>query len=341
MNLSIFPLKNLSKREEKRMDIKQTRYHNARYLLKNEALGVNDFAEKIGRSQSQTSAYVGENPTKNIGDKIARVIEAAFNKPYGWLDSINDEADMSSRSFGVPDDLVARVKPEDPPLLTAADGSVDNMLQITRDINKIRSEVRVLEKQKTEKTSELEESVISFCINQFQAQGCAIMHLTDAHPDHAFYHHTTYSNSPYDLIIETPDKNLIGFYFWVITLKQFRTPLPVFNIDVDMPHIEAKLALFIFDLVDFHFFFVPLLDVLQTNNPILTVDYVNKEIDQDDGVIMRIPEVTDCKIGKKSIMHLIDKVDLSLSDIGSTEQILKLKEYLEAKIRQLEGNIKK
>lgn len=79
------------------MDIKRLRYLNARHLLKTETEGVNDFAERIGRSQSLTSAYVGERPVKNIGDKIARLIEEAFDREVGWLDTRHGDVYLEER----------------------------------------------------------------------------------------------------------------------------------------------------------------------------------------------------------------------------------------------------
>jgi hypothetical protein len=35
------------------------------------------------------SGLIGKRPIKNIGNKIARDIEAVFNKPQGWLDNVH------------------------------------------------------------------------------------------------------------------------------------------------------------------------------------------------------------------------------------------------------------
>ena len=69
------------------MENPQIRLLNARLLIQQECAGeLIRFAERINKSQPQTSAIVGENPTKNIGLKIAREIVAAFGKTPGWLD---------------------------------------------------------------------------------------------------------------------------------------------------------------------------------------------------------------------------------------------------------------
>lgn len=44
------------------------------------------FSERIGRAQTQVSRLIGKNPTRNIGDKLARHIEACFCLPDYWLD---------------------------------------------------------------------------------------------------------------------------------------------------------------------------------------------------------------------------------------------------------------
>ncbi|MFU9047439.1 hypothetical protein ACNAUY_13730 [Acinetobacter tibetensis] len=75
------------------MDSKSIRYQNTRLLVKSVG-GVSNFAEKIGKGQSQTSQFAGTNPIKGIGNKVAREIEDIFDKPHGWLDvphtNIND-----------------------------------------------------------------------------------------------------------------------------------------------------------------------------------------------------------------------------------------------------------
>jgi SOS-response transcriptional repressor LexA len=70
------------------MDVYEVRHRNVRHLI---ALagdgGLTKLADRLGKSQGQVSHFGGENPIKNIGPKIAREIEAAFDRPRGWLDS--------------------------------------------------------------------------------------------------------------------------------------------------------------------------------------------------------------------------------------------------------------
>lgn len=67
------------------MDIKETRRANARKLAEQfETLAK--FSAAIDRSPTQVSRFIGKSPTKNIGDALARHIEAQLNKRRGWLD---------------------------------------------------------------------------------------------------------------------------------------------------------------------------------------------------------------------------------------------------------------
>jgi len=72
------------------MDISEIRQRNAKYLAQKIG-GINAFSEKLGKSQPQISHIIGERPTKNIGNKIAREIEQAFNLEKDWLDHVHDE----------------------------------------------------------------------------------------------------------------------------------------------------------------------------------------------------------------------------------------------------------
>jgi len=63
------------------------RYRNARYLMLDRCQGkVARFARSLKTSHSYAAAYISDNPTKRIGDKVAAKIEAAFAMPPNWLD---------------------------------------------------------------------------------------------------------------------------------------------------------------------------------------------------------------------------------------------------------------
>lgn len=82
-------------------DMKTTdeiRLENGRALMK-EAGGPSSFAERVDRQATQISRLVGKNPSKPIGDRLARHFEDCFNKPKGWLDydhSLISESNVDS-----------------------------------------------------------------------------------------------------------------------------------------------------------------------------------------------------------------------------------------------------
>ncbi|MFC6570494.1 LexA family protein [Pseudomonas brassicacearum] len=68
------------------MKITETRLQNFRRLLAEKNLRLTDVAELLGKAPAQISAFGGKNPTKGIGDQIAREIEKALHLHEGYLD---------------------------------------------------------------------------------------------------------------------------------------------------------------------------------------------------------------------------------------------------------------
>lgn len=66
--------------------ISEIRLSNARNLAA-EYNNLAEFSRIIDREPTQVSRFMGANPTKNIGDRIARHIESRCRKPKGWLDT--------------------------------------------------------------------------------------------------------------------------------------------------------------------------------------------------------------------------------------------------------------
>lgn len=64
----------------------EIRRDNAR-KLRDSVGGNNSFATFIERESTQVSRIIGKNPTKKIGDDLARHIEKCFSLGVGWLDS--------------------------------------------------------------------------------------------------------------------------------------------------------------------------------------------------------------------------------------------------------------
>ncbi|MGF6549343.1 SOS-response transcriptional repressor LexA [Paraburkholderia youngii] len=63
--------------------VKEIRRENARALATE---GPAEFARRIESTTQQVNQTIGPNPTRNIGDQIARRVEAAYGLPTGWLD---------------------------------------------------------------------------------------------------------------------------------------------------------------------------------------------------------------------------------------------------------------
>jgi SOS-response transcriptional repressor LexA len=68
------------------MKISDTRLRNFRRILAERKLRLTDIADQLGKAPAQVSAFGGKNPTKGIGDQIAREIENALGLHNGYLD---------------------------------------------------------------------------------------------------------------------------------------------------------------------------------------------------------------------------------------------------------------
>ena len=68
------------------MKISDTRLKNFRRILTEKKLRLTDVADLLNKAPAQVSAFGGKNPTKGIGDQIAREIEKALALYDGYLD---------------------------------------------------------------------------------------------------------------------------------------------------------------------------------------------------------------------------------------------------------------
>ncbi len=68
------------------MNIKDTRLRNFRRVLEEKNLKLKDISNLLDKAPSQVSAFGGKNPTKGIGDQIAREIERVLELHGGYLD---------------------------------------------------------------------------------------------------------------------------------------------------------------------------------------------------------------------------------------------------------------
>jgi SOS-response transcriptional repressor LexA len=83
------------------MDIKQIRLRNLRILI-GEAGTIANLARLSNTAPAYLSQILNSLPTstgrpRSVGDKLARKLELAMNKPYGWMDRGNEDLpDMTS-----------------------------------------------------------------------------------------------------------------------------------------------------------------------------------------------------------------------------------------------------
>ncbi len=61
------------------MNISDTRLTNLRRIMAERKLRSTDLADLLGKSQAQVSSFAGKNPSKGIGNQIAREIELALS----------------------------------------------------------------------------------------------------------------------------------------------------------------------------------------------------------------------------------------------------------------------
>lgn len=90
--------------------VKEIRLENARSLALE---GPAEFARRIESSTQQVNQVMGPAPTRNIGDKLARRIEAAFGHPEGWLDVEHTAEQNDESKTSQPDTLIKRLLPAD------------------------------------------------------------------------------------------------------------------------------------------------------------------------------------------------------------------------------------
>lgn len=73
-------------RDNQGMDIHALRYQILRSVMQDRHMNLRQLAAEIDRSESQTSSFAGANPSKNIGEKMARHIEKSLRLPQNYLD---------------------------------------------------------------------------------------------------------------------------------------------------------------------------------------------------------------------------------------------------------------
>lgn len=76
------------------MENKEIRKHNLEYLIdkyqREKGLNKAQFSELCGTSPSALSQLLGDKAVRNVGDKLARKIEAGLDLPTGWMDALQE-----------------------------------------------------------------------------------------------------------------------------------------------------------------------------------------------------------------------------------------------------------
>lgn len=73
-------------RHNQLMNISDMRLQNFRRVIAERKLRLTDVADLLGKAPAQVSAFGGKNPSKGIGNQIAREIEQALGLHSGYLD---------------------------------------------------------------------------------------------------------------------------------------------------------------------------------------------------------------------------------------------------------------
>jgi phage repressor protein C with HTH and peptisase S24 domain len=68
---------------------KHIRQLNLESLIKESGLSKGMFAAKVGTAPAYISQMLSESKPRGMGDQLARTIEAACNKPLGWMDRVH------------------------------------------------------------------------------------------------------------------------------------------------------------------------------------------------------------------------------------------------------------
>jgi len=88
----------------------EIRRENAR-KLRDSSGGNTSFAALIDREPTQISRIIGKNPTKKIGDDLARYMEKCFSLPAGWLDQEHQKTNIAPIQNVIDTDQKIRLVP--------------------------------------------------------------------------------------------------------------------------------------------------------------------------------------------------------------------------------------
>lgn len=69
---------------------KEIRQQQAQLLMRENAIDILELAACLGLDENKLETMVGEKPTRQLTDVLARLMEQTFSKPAGWMDSSED-----------------------------------------------------------------------------------------------------------------------------------------------------------------------------------------------------------------------------------------------------------
>ncbi len=69
---------------------KVIRQQQAQLLMRENAIDVLELAACLGLDEDKLESMVGESPSRQLTDALARLMEQTFSKPIGWMDNAED-----------------------------------------------------------------------------------------------------------------------------------------------------------------------------------------------------------------------------------------------------------
>lgn len=94
-------------------DIKTIRLRNLEIILEEEFGGVKaDLARAAGVAPNNISRYFSTHPRdgRRVSDDMARSLEEATGKPYGWMDRIHQKVDLNAEAAGLPEEKLEMLR---------------------------------------------------------------------------------------------------------------------------------------------------------------------------------------------------------------------------------------
>lgn len=301
------------------MDIKKLRHLNARHLLKTESDGVNDFAYRIGRSQSLVSAYISERPSKNIGDKMARIIEEAFSKEPGWLDNKHEGVDPEQRRLR---DIAAHAFGSNLP--PDQQQAIMLLSKIGIEREKLVMEMNQIQIRLAEFSRQAEKQASTLIVSGLEGHGFMLEQTVAERSPDGFYNRRS---DEYDLIFLDENNERLGIYIWLAYPRGNRAIMPTFTPPPERLDIEPRVAIFVMDGDEFCFFIVPLDQIADRGRVGLRILPSRASGSLYDA---------EYKIGRLDITYMMNKFDIEIIPLAPEERRERMRELYRVGLRYLD-----